>query len=655
MSKFSAKNSGGELAGPRRVGVQVTGPRQGASKAERHFVQDTRKHGDGSRTIRQSDLPLIIQDSGVWKAVEDLCGTIKVKADCVTIDLKSHHLETKSKHAIKAKNVKGLQILNGCIDGGTHHYPVQICGADDVKIAGIHFLGCQKERALNITGSAQVSLSQVTASGFQSKDSPIINLSGNDVVLFDGVHVYDSVKKLSVPTGSFPVGFFHNQGLRLVSITKCTGVDLKGLHISKNSSQSSQSRNGYIGLGIEESPGTIVRDSWVKDTSIQDGGDGSTYAMISYVDSNNVVFERVQITDNNTSSVPIQIMHGITGYNSYETRFIDCQVHDNVVQELVVVPQSRSDLDFGRGGFYGIQASLSTATALRCQTNRNRVNDSGSSRGPTDGVVSVLGFAVEGVYLTQDCQANDNYCSPAPSGSFNTACVGFSCNATLDQLYLNCIARGNTGGYFSTGFLRAPASTPQIPPIPELGAHRAKFVNCTGNSNGRYGCLIGIPGLPDGDANGIEIIGSTFINNGVDAAYGLDTAGIYLVPLTNAITDVIIRNTTVSETTQSVSAYGIYIDGAANVLLENNVVSSITNGVGIALLNSTYSKVVGNTVSISAVGYLDTGSDNSYLSNKADGNGTDYQGMPLANMITYNTGTGTFSSPPNSFSNLSLV
>ncbi len=109
---------------------------------------------------------------------------------------------------------------------------------------------------------------------------------------------------------------------------------------------------------------------------------------------------------------------------------------------------------------------------------------------------------------------------------------------------------------------------------------------------------------------------------------------------------------------------GILIDGTGRYVLEENITNNITatggSGIGVQLSSNVTNITVRDSISIgnSTTGFEDLSpmvSKNTFFGNYAEANPTaGYMGIP-GSIVTFTKMTGTFSAPPNRWTNIDAV
>lgn len=623
------------------------------------------KHENRGRESTPLSKAGTIKRSGEYFLKKDICGTITIAADEVTLNLNNHKVDAKgAPYAINAQGRTGVTIMNGSVVH-SKNAGINIIACEEVEVSGITFRD-HADISLSIQAESvgPCPLFEVTrpSQGIWVSNCDISNgnramlLRGCDELTIESTYVHDNVN--TIPHAV--VGIEHCNDVLVYKL--CADSNMKqvphqgqtqplttlgfetavvliqasnNVHIQNSTTQTNLSllsMNPLLCIGADfdftnpEAPGIITGLS--KGLVIEGHqSDGNMNSMGTSTGINVSFIDNPIIRDSQTNG-------NITTEASNGTTF---GTQDFLVGLLVLS---------GKGAY--IKNHLSNHNA-----SKNIVTGNGSE---TFGILVAAGTTslADGAIL-EDCMTNDN-------GDFEQSSIAFGINLSIGSvaasshgaLVRRCQSNGNTAHHGAGGFV--------------LSWNDIRAEDCQADNNRSTGA----PDPANNIAQNFTAGFTTFT----------DVSNIRLLRCTAS------HNSCIHNPAVGINASGNILGNAdlppGNADLPPSYVvvqECVTNGsssthnigYGVRLYGAKSSQVLDSTAVGNAVGFFNTlgGPHNSFFGNTAENNitlvggnpvVTNYQNIPdgsgdnpTGNTVTFFKSTATFSTMPNRWTNLNIV
>lgn len=554
---------------------------------------------------------------------------------------------------------------------------IRVEDSNAVKVLKTTFLGDTKgERALNVFGSDNLTVSALVATGYVTTLGGIIQFEDCNLISMSDVDVSFNT---STPAASVD---YLDAGSSIVVFSGCKGMNLTRVRVDNNTftdqniatnGRSHEALSFFLcsigslidcstsnnidstGSGIQETDDFICAflgcDNFIL-KNLQSNKNSTpatifTFFQIFSGDSSNMFFDGAQANSstvaaytNGANSVFVGAAFNSTN-DVHDNIFINCQANDNVLTQALI------------NSFHvGIHTQGQDVIFNGCQTSNNIV---GNLTGNIIGLVPSFSRNA----IIENCTANHNI------GSNNAAGIVVH-GGNLKVLNSLASRNGNSGmqlGVFSG------ASDPLT---------NIEVIDCAVNDNGTaVGVARGLnfsAGIQNVFIKGCEI-------NNTGTANSSAALGIRIV---SASRNVVVEDTVVTNTTSSTTGVGISFTGVTNgQILRTKVFGSQNQGVqtsgtcanivvdgssainngsnGFEFSTGTTNSLVQNSIALSntGTGFVDlTASQNGWLGNKAQNNTAGaYSGIAAGNISTYSKSTGAYAggSAPNIYSTTNLT
>ena len=577
--------------------------------------------------------PTTITKSGCYCLTKDICGTIVIAADNVSLDLNCHEIDAKGgNYAIFTEGRTGITIKNGSVVNSA--------------AAGINIIACESVEVSNVTfrNHADRSLSIQAESVGPAPTFPVTNPSqvilvahcdisqGNRAMLIKGCNevrvencdVYDNVN--TIPNA-------------VVCFEHCNDVVLQEVFVNNNTKAVPGQGQGPLGILGPETAVWLVQASnnvQLKNcmTNHNFSENGMSSLLLLGADlgaippfvftglSSGVIIEGHQSNSNTNTTGTLGAM--TIGFVPNPV-IRDCQTNGNVTTN------ASGGTTFGTQDFL---IGLGVARSPGAYIKNHQSNENVSKGSSTLGII-VADFA-DGAVI-EDCQCNDN--GDLVESTFLVGIdLSFGLTATPSNgcIVRRCQANGNKARSISTGFL--------------LNWNNALVEGCQANCN-----------ISTGDPNPVNNI-----------ALGL--AAGFAISFDNSSVTLTSCEASDNQCTKSFAAgitgtgfppidpNGFLWPPPHNVVVQDCLTNGNSStddvGYGVRLNGATASEVVDCTAIANAVGFFNNigAPFNSFFGNRAENNSIDdYQNIPAGNTVVFDKATATFvPTPPNRWSNVRI-
>lgn len=566
------------------------------------------------KQVHEAGGTLILTSPGDYCLEENICGTLVLDADSICLDLCCHTLNAhEHPHAIIAHGHQGIKVFDGRIINSTNAAilvedssavelfklvlsdnamdGIRITDSQDLNVHDIDCIGDTRgERALWFDTCENITVNHVNASGYLSTLGAIVQLDSCNAALIQDVDVVNNTKSAAFG-GSFDISTM------FVGANTCTGVDLVHVKVNNNTISTTGSPR-FSGIGFIFSDSCTLNECQVNSNNIAANIDGELYRMVFIGRSSNFTITKCQ-ANSNTGGVMLGDLRGFSPLDSSNLVFDGCQVNKNHTDA------SDPSANAGILGIFLQNTDVLPAEPniiRNCQVNFNRIDDGGAGRIDTEGVIA--GIVVQRSAIVDHCQSSNNSIGTADviqyvEGLIAYGLPGATTSSVENVIISNCSFNNNTGGELGIGIVIDPFSSDgDVASIANI-----TISNCSASSNGTYGISAGkFFQLPPDDSllRNIEITDSICNKNG-NGSLTPDAAGIFIdgvgvLTVEDTVSNILIKNCQVYDTASTLSANGIRVRRANNVVIENtNVFNTTADGGqahGILFDNVTNSKIL---------------------------------------------------------------
>ncbi len=510
---------------------------------------------------------LTLSESGPYSFVEDITGVITVGADCICLNLNCHTFDAGGLiNGIVISDRKDIIIMNGCITGtlGGSSSEILVTGSTNVKLINLNFDGAGVgERVIFFNNVTNLSMDEFNVTNYISTNTSVIQFDNCNIITMKNINIFNCTKTLAAQSGVFPDALF-NQNVSFLCLSSCKNFTLNKINVNNNTSNSAQITNMVIGIHLLLSENGQLSQCDVNNNIIINGSYPGA-ALIGVILCKNVSINKSQ-TNNNNFDGPVNLVFATAAFLSSGVIIDECQVNENIISEL-----SSTDV----AAFDGFAFSNSVScTICNCQVINNLIINAGiRTSWPTGSYIN--GISVFENMNVDNCQVY-GLVTQTIGPYIQVSGIAILRLNEGSNIITNSSFNNNSGGEYTQGILidtsdvtGAPTTTTNI-----------KIINCTANSNRKYGLLVGFPdNIPvPGFVKQLEIIDCIFNNNGVGNTG--DSAGINFLQFISPVTNVLIKSCSINNTfADSGNATGINIMTATNVDIEDTIVNN-TNAIG---------------------------------------------------------------------------
>ncbi len=525
---------------------------------------------------------LILKKSGNYALTGDVTGTIVVAADSVCIDLCCHTLSAGGRaSAIIANGHEALKVFNGRIINAqdaaisvenyssAELYNLTMSGnaldairernSEDLNVHDVNFINDNSsERALLMDTCNNIIVKNCNASGFLSTIGAVIEFDSCQNGSVRDVDVTNNTKTQSSTTGSF------DTSTMFVGLNSCTGIELSNVKVNNNTIRQVEG-NRFAGIGFMFSDTCSMHRCQISNNTIATNVAGELYRMLFIGSSSNITVTECQ-ANSNTAATLLGYLRGFSPFESSNLVFDGCQVNNNFAEAV--------DSNFD-GGIVGIWLQTNGVgivenTVIRnCQVNFNTIADGGAGRVSAEAVIA--GISLQGSGIIDHCQVNNNSIGTTDAIQYVEGLILYG-PLVKDIVVSNSSFDNNIGGEVGAGIV--------VLTYTDGGDNEfnTTISNCSASSNQGIGIW---PGKffefgPDSSLlRNLKIVDCVCNRNGSET---FDSAGIFIDGIEgfDTVSNILIKNCQVNDTFSGVSAAGIRVRGATNVVVEDtNVFATV--------------------------------------------------------------------------------